>query len=83
MADEAEDVWCYKCECCHDQLQDSWWQCFKSRYIRFLLFSQDALDSDLAIMGVPCPVFSKLNKNTKRELYNPFVECLAGIPQMG
>ena len=50
------------------------------RAITGTLPSQDCgLDTDLALMGVPCQLFSKLNNKSKEAGYNPFTQSLAGI----
>jgi len=40
--------------------------------------SKDTLQSDLAVMGIPCPLFSRLNQKTRGtgKGWNPFLQRL-------
>ena len=42
--------------------------------------AQESENADVAIMGIPCPIFSVLNSRTRGSQYNPFLEQLGSNP---
>lgn len=54
---------------------------FTEGLVQFLLKqAEDAQDSDLAVIGIPCPLFSVLNQRKRTvEHYNPFTETLGTV----
>lgn len=59
----------------HYLIRSSWFRITNS----CRMHTKGALDGDVAIMGIPCPLFSKLNGRKRSEGFNPFRERLGWL----